>query len=126
MQWDDLLKNMVKQAGVVGMKKAEGALDKLQKEMDEPWKRAVMDMLGDAVEEYGWEGVERVQKAIDDLAKGKSPDLSFASLKARSDALALLQNMEADEKTKAKDFFAVVGEVLGVVLKAVIKGLLKG
>jgi len=126
MQWDDLLKNMVKQAGVVGMKKAEGALDKLQKEMDEPWKRAVMDMLGDAVEEYGWEGVERVQKAIDKLSKGKNPDLSFASLKARSDALALLQNMEADEKSKARDFFAVVGETLGVILKAVIRGLMKG
>jgi len=126
MEWDKLLKNMVRSAGVVGMKKAEEAMDKLQSQMDEPWKRAVVDMLGDAVEKYGWEGVERVQKAVDDLSNGKSPDLSFASLKARSDALALLQNMEADEKSRAKDFFSVVGSALGVILKAVIKGLLKG
>jgi len=126
MQWEKLLKNMVKSAGVVGMKKAEEAMDKLQSQMDEPWKRAVMDMLGDAVEKYGWEGVERVQEAVDQLADGKVPDLSFASLKARSDALALLQNMEADQKSKAKDFFSVVGQAMGVLLKAMIRGLLKG
>ena len=126
MKWEDLLKDMVKSAGVVGMKKAEKAMDKLQGEMDEPWKRAIMDMLGDAVEKYGWEGVGRVQKAIDQLAAGKAPDLSFASLKARSDALAFMQNAEADDKAKARDFFSVVGETLGVILKAVIKGLLKG
>jgi hypothetical protein len=126
MDWEKLLKGMVKQAGVVGMKKAEKAMDKLKGEMDEPWKRVMMDLLGDAVETYGWEGVERVQKAVDQLGKGKSPDLSFASLKAQSDALAILQNMEADQKSKTKDFFAVVGESLGVILKAVIAGLMAG
>lgn len=126
MDWEKLLKGMIKKAGVVGMKKAEKAMDRLKGEMDEPWKRVIMDLLGDAVETYGWEGVERVQKAVDQLANGKAPDLSFASLKARSDALAVLQNMEADKKSKTKDFFGVVGNSLGVILKAVIAGLLAG
>jgi len=126
MKWDELLKNMVKSAGVVGMKKAEQAMNRLQGEMDEPWKRAIMDMVGDAVEKYGWEGVERVQEVVDQVAAGKAPDLSFASLKARSDVLAFMQNAEADEKSKARDFFSVVGQALGVVLKVVIRGLIKG
>jgi len=124
MRWEDLLKNMVKTAGVAGFKKAEEAMDKLQKEADEPWKKAILDMVGDAVEEYGWEGISRVERAIDQIAKGKAPDLSFASLKARSDALAFMQNAEADEKSKARDFFAIIGESLGVLLKTVIKGLM--
>lgn len=125
MDWQDLLKNMAKNAGVLGMKNAEKALDHLQKQADTPWKRTMLEMLGDAVEEYGWEGIERVQHVIDSISAGKAPDMSFASLKARSDALAFMQNAEADEKTAARDFFLVIGETLGVLLKAVIKGLMK-
>lgn len=126
MKWEDLLKNMVKSAGVAGMKQAEEAMDRLKREVDEPWKRAIMDMLADAVEKYGWEGVDRVQEVVDRIAAGKVPDLSFASLEARSNALAFMQNAAADEKAKARDFLKVAGEVLSVILKVVIKGLLKG
>ena len=125
MDWSNLLKKIVEEVGVIGFKRAEDALKKLEKQADSPWKKAIMNMLADAVEEHGWEGVRMVQDAIEDMHNGKSPDMNFASLRAHSDALAVLQNMEADEKSKVKDFFSVVGESLGIIIKMIIKGLLK-
>jgi len=125
MNWEQLLKNLVQSAGIAGMKKAEEALEDIKNQVDAPWKAAIMDMLADAVEEFGWEGIELVQNAIDKLVDGKVPDLSFASLKSRSDALSFMQNAEADEKSQVQDFFSVIGKALGVILKAVIVGLIK-
>lgn len=125
MKWETLLNNMVKKAGVLGMKSVESALSNLQSQADSPWKHTILEMLGDAVDKYGWEGVVKMQEAIDDIIDGRNPDLSFASLTARSDALAFMQNAEADEKSKTKDFFLVVGEALGVLLKAVLQGLMR-
>jgi hypothetical protein len=69
-------------------------------------------------------GVDKVEAAIEDLLDGKNPDMEFASLKARSDFLAILQNMEADDRSKVKDFFSTMGESLAVILRAVIAGLM--
>jgi len=126
MKFERLITNMIQGAGIVGAKKAEKAIEKLLGDSDDPWKRAVLEMVGDAVEEYGWEGVGRVQEAVEQLASGLVPDLSFASLKARSDILAFMQNAEADKKKEARDFLMVVGSVIGVLLKIVIKAVLKG
>jgi hypothetical protein len=124
MRWDELLAGIMKQAGIVGVKKAEEALTKLAEESKEPWKKAVMGLLADAVEKYGMAGVDKVEAAIEDLLDGKNPDMEFASLKARSDFLAILQNMEADDRSKVKDFFSTMGESLAVILRAVIAGLM--
>lgn len=126
MKWEQLLVGIVKKAGVAGVKKAEKAMTKLAEESKEPWKKAIMELLGDAVEKYGMEGIKKVEEAVDALANGKKPDMEFASLKARSDFLAAMQNMEADEKSKARDFFSTIGETLGIILKAVIAGLMSG
>ena len=126
MKFERLITNMIQGAGIVGAKKAEEAIGKLLGEADEPWKRAILEMTGDAVEEYGWEGVTRVQEAVDQLVAGLVPDMSFASLRARSDVLAFLQNAEAEKKKEARDFLLVVGSVIGVLLKIVIKALLRG
>lgn len=126
MSWKKFLKNVIGKVGKYGLTEAEEALDNLEKKTDEPWKRAILEMVGDAVDKYGLEGIAKVQKAVDQIAAGKKPDISFASLRARSDFLATLQNMEADDKKKAKDFFKVIGSTLGVIIKAVIKAFLKG
>lgn len=126
MKWEQLLKGIVKDGGIAGVKKVEKALTKLSGESKEPWKKAIMGLLGDAVGKYGMDGIKKVEDAIDALSSGKQPNVDFASLKARSDFLAVMQNLEADEKKKAKDFFAVIGESLGVLLKAVIAGLMAG
>ena len=124
MKWDKLLAGIVKDAGVVGVKEVEKALDDVAEKANKPWKKAVMGLLGDAVEKYGLDGVDKVEKALKRLGEGKQPDIEFASLKARSDFLAAMQNMEADEKKKAKDFFSTMGKSLGIILKAVIAGLM--
>ncbi len=125
MEWKDIGDNIVKGGGLMALRSAEAAATRLSKESDnEPWKGAILSMLADAVEEHGWEGKDKVERALDDIEAGKEPDLSFVSLKTRSDVLASLQNAEADEQNAAKKFFAQVGKILGVILKGVIKGLL--
>ena len=120
MQWENVAKQMVKQLGVAGAKQADEALAELASAADAPWKRAVLDLVGEAVDAYGWEGMRIVEGIIDDLADGKAVDMSFASLKVRSDCLALLQNLEADRQDAVVDFLATVGAVLGKIVKAVI------
>lgn len=124
--WSNLLKDVIGHVGGVGMRDITDALDKLEKNSDEPWKRALLEMLGDAVAEYGWDGIKMAQDAVEKLAEGKIPEMDFVSLRARSDILAALQNEEADAKSKAKEFFCIIGESLGILLKAIIGGLLKG
>lgn len=53
------------------------------------------------------------------------PDLGFASLRDMSDYLALIQNMEANEKKRVVDFYRRVGSELGAVLRAIIAGFLR-
>jgi len=122
-KWEDMLQGLVKNAGAAGVKELEGALSDLEAAADNPMKRALLSLAADAVGEYGLVGLDKVSDLIAKIGDEKEPDLEFASLKARSDYLAALQNAEADEKSKAKDFFKVLGEKLAVVLKAIISGL---
>ena len=123
MEWTELLNGMVKSVGVVGLRKAEKEMARLVKEAEEPWKKAVIEMLAEAIGKYGMEGISKVQQVVDDIADGKNPDMRFANLKARSDFLAVLQNMEADEKSRVRDFFSTIAESLAIILKTVIAGL---
>ena len=122
-KWEEMLQGLVKTAGTAGLKELDDALEKIEKEADTPWKKALLQLAGDAVEKYGPMGLRKIDDLIYRMGKGKDPDLSFASLKARSDYLAALQNMEADEKSKARDFFSTIGQSLGIILKAIIGGL---
>ncbi len=125
MEWKDIGDNIARGGGLMALRSAEAAATKLSKESEgEPWKGAILGMLADAIEEHGWEGKDKVEKALDDIAVGLEPDLSFVSLKTRSDVLASLQNAEADQQNAAKQFFIQVGKTLGVIIKGVIKGLL--
>lgn len=123
MKFEELLAGIVRKGGMVGLKKVEKAMDALASESKEPWKRAVVGLLGDAVEKYGLEGIKKVEEVVNQIARGESPVIDFANLKARSDFLAVMENMEADQKSKAKDFFATIGQNLGVILKALIAAL---
>lgn len=123
MSWEEMLKGIVKSAGVSGLKVLEEAVDDLSKEAKNPWKKAILQLAGEAVETYGAEGIKRIEKMVDRLIKGKTDKLEFASLKARSDYLAAIENMEADDKNRAREFVMVVGQKLGIILKAIIAGL---
>lgn len=123
MKWNDLMNGIIKNAGVAGVKELEDALAELESIAKQPWQKALLRMTGAAVEKYGPVGLERIENLISDLSKGKEPDLGFASLRDRSDYLAALQNMEADDKSKAKDFVRVVGKQVGIILRAILEGL---
>lgn len=125
MKWKNILSNVIGKLGQAGIKRAEEAISKLEGSVDEPWKKTVLIMVGEAVDKYGIEGIQRVQDAIDNVNDGKKPDLSFASLRVRSDFLADLQNMEADKKSKARDFLRLIGETLGVIIGVIMKGIVK-
>lgn len=123
MKWEDVIKGIVNNAGTSGVKELERALERIKKEVDEPWKKTMLNMVGEAVSKYGMEGVGYVEKLVDKIGEGGEPDLGFASLKARSDYLAVIQNMEADRKSRAKDLVRVIGKQLGEILKAILAGL---
>lgn len=122
-KWEDLLQGIVHNAGVAGVRELEDALESVEKDAKEPWKKAILQLAGDAVEQYGPEGLKHVERLIDRIGDDDEPDMEFASLRARSDYLAALQNMEAEQKSAAKDFFKAMGQKLGIILKGILAGL---
>lgn len=117
------LKELLPKLGARGVDKAGDVLDGLAKDTDEPWKRASLALLADAVDKYGMDGVKRAQDVLETLIQEEKPDIEWMDLGTASDVLAHLQNAEADRKSAAKDFLLRVGNDLGVFLSAVIKGL---
>jgi len=89
------------------------------------WEKIALKMTADAVSKHGPSGVELAQKAIFGLFDGESVDLDFTDLKTASDALALLQNKEADDKSRAEDFFVEVGAAFAIIGAGVAQGLMK-
>lgn len=126
MDWSRLLENLVSNADDREYKKAQGYIEEIRGMIDEHWKKVIMDMLVEAVERHGLEGIKKVRETFEQMVNGENPDMSYLNLRSRSDALAIMQNAEADRKKKVNDFLVVIGEALGKILKFVIKGLLKG
>ena len=124
MNWDDILKGIIHNAGVVGVKELENAVSDLSKEAKEPWKAAILQIAVEAIEKYGLKGVEMAERLVDDIVKGRKPRMEFVSLKARSDYLVVLENIEADDKEAARDFLMFIGQKIGTILRAIIAGLL--
>jgi hypothetical protein len=122
--FEELLKGLVRTAGAAGLKELEDTLAELREEANlSSLNKAILQLAVDAIDEHGPEGLLRLQKLIDKMGDSDRPEMSFASLKARSDYLAALQNAEADDKSKAKDFFRGLGSKLAIVLKAILSGL---
>ena len=123
MDWNDLIRNLLKSEGAQYVEKLQGALDGLAEEAKEPWKKIVINLVADALEEYGPEGMSKVEQVLAELVAGSKPSIYFASLKTRSDFLASLQNAEAHRKTAARDFFYSLGHTIGLILRGILKGL---
>ena len=124
MNWDDILKGIIHNAGVVGVKELENAVSDLSKESKEPWKAALLKIVVEAIEKYGLKGVEMAERLVDDIVKGRKPRMEFVSLKARSDYLVVLENMEASERDRALDFINTIGVVIGKIVGAIISGVI--
>ena len=123
MNVEALLKLLVAVLGQKAVDELSEKLDELSAEAGEPWKRAVLALLADAVERHGPAGLVLVQQVIDDIAAGEAPDIDWANPRTASDVVAELQNAEAGRRSAARDFAARVGEVLGTLLVGLVRGL---
>jgi hypothetical protein len=123
-KWSDLVKSITKTIGVAGVEELEKIIARLGSSASKPWQRALLNMAGDLISKHGIDGINMLGNIVDDILMGDEPDLSFASLRDRSDYLAAIQNIEADDKKKVKDFFNQLGNDLGVIIKAIISGIL--
>lgn len=123
MSFDALLKVLVAVLGQRAVNELAAKLDELAAEAGEPWKRAVLALVADAVEQHGPAGLLLVQEVIDDLAAGKAPDIDWANPRTASDVVAQLQNAEAGRRSAARDFAVRVGDVVGRLLVGIVRGL---
>lgn len=99
-------------------------LDELTGAAQEPWKKAILGLIADAVAEHGPEGVQIAINSIHEMLEGKVVALDWTDLETASDILAHLQNMEADHKTATREYVARVSQVLGTILAGLVKGFL--
>ena len=123
--WTDILKKLMPGLADAGIKMLSDKLTSLGTDAEEPWKKAILQLVVKTVETSGPEGVKLAINAIEGLMDdGEVPDLSGLDIEGASDLLAKLQNAEADQKSATKAFLAKISEVLGTVLTGIIKGAL--
>ena len=67
--------------GQTGIDALKDEIDEITNDANEPWKKAVLGLVGDAVVTFGPQGVSLATKALEDLMNGEGePDLSWACL----------------------------------------------
>ncbi len=120
MTTQEVMEKTCRKLGEADRSGAQGALDYIRESRQSPWKSAILDIISDAIGRNGWEGIEMARKAAEDIVDDKNPDLSFLSLRHRSDILCLRQMCEADRKDRVNDFFVAVGHIVGKIMRAVI------
>ena len=119
----ELLQEMFPKLGGRSLATADSALRDLQADADEPWKKAVVGTFADALEKHGPDGLKKAEEAIGSLIGGKEVDLDFVNLRTASDLLAVMQNLEADEKSKARDFTRRFGQSIGRFVGSILRGV---
>lgn len=124
MDWKNILIDLVPVIGQGGVDLLSDHLKDVAGGLDEPWKKTILGLVTNALDEFGPEGLEIVRKELTKLAEGKEIQLDWADLEVASDMLALLQNAEADEKNAARDFFVKLSADLGAILTGLLKGIL--
>lgn len=118
----DLIIPILGQAGADALKVQ---LDDMTEGVDSSWKKAILSLIGDAIQKHGVEGIQIAVDAVRDILNDKHVDIDWADLATASDILAHMQNAEAGRKSAARAFLTQVGEVLGIILSALVKGLIK-
>lgn len=113
----------------LGAKRAVDEITKAMSKIDvkEDWQATVLGVLGETIDNYGVEGIEKAKDMIWGLVEGKPIDnTEFAklSLRLQADVMEHCHQQEAMNKSKFKDFMAVVGDMFGGVLVSVAKGMI--
>ncbi len=122
-KWNEILNGLAKNAGAVGVQKLNDAIDGVAAESQEPWKKAVISLMGDAIDEYGLDGINKVADLVKNAIDGKGVDLEFASLKTRSDFLAAMQVLEAEGKAKVMELIQRIGSYIATLVRSILAGL---
>jgi len=122
------LAGMLPALGDKGVEAVAAELDKQAENADESWKKSLLNLAADSLDQHGPEGVRMASKAIEDLFAHKQAGTKLSDLtddlETASNLLAALQNAEADRKTAARRFLKALGQTLGQITKGFIKGLL--
>lgn len=125
----EFLESLIPLVGRAMVLEAQDGLSELVSEAEDPTKKVVLTLMYEAVSELGEKGISVASSEIKKLLEGSPANLSWASPRTASDALAILQNAERDRKKKAKSAMQKTGKVLGTVtaimLKAAIAGAIK-
>lgn len=120
-----ILNELVPILGQVGVDALVDELNELTEGMDDAWKKMVMNLVVNAVENHGMEGIQLALGYINALMEGERiPEIDWADLRTASDVVAHLQNAEADRKSEVNDFMAKISAVLGKIVAGLLKGLL--
>lgn len=126
MDFTDTLKALFPTINKFAADEASKALEDLAEKAKKPLEKVALGLLASALEKHGPAGLEIAEQSILNMLDGKPATLDFTDLATASDALALLQNAEADKKTALRDFTAVASKQMGVVMGTLIKGAILG
>ena len=121
MNWQDALVSLVPVVGERVVGEVSDELQKLSDEADDPVKKLALTLIIEAAEEKGAEGIQLAEKAIKDLLAGEAPNIDWAKPRTASDAVAILQNAEADKQNAARETMERAGHVLAKVGAALLK-----
>lgn len=125
LDWKKMLSDLTSVVGQMGVDALVTELESLSKSANEPWQRAVLGLIGNAVEKNGPAGIDLAVQAIKDALEGdKDPEVDWSDLEGASDLLAIMQNKEADEKSALEDFMGQASHSLGIILGGLIRGLI--
>jgi len=111
---------------------AQKAVDEITKamskvEVKEDWQATILGVLGETIDNYGVAGIKKAEELVWGLIEGKPIDnTEFAklSLRLQADVMEHCHQVEAEKKSKFKDFMAIVGDMFGGVLVSVAKGMI--
>lgn len=110
--------------GTAGIDALQEKLSALLTDKSEPWKKIILNLVADAVQQHGIAGIQMALDAIQGMLKDQPVELDWADIATASDLLAELENAEAGRRRMIRSFLTQIGEILGIILSALIKGLL--
>lgn len=122
----DLVEVLLPIIGDKILEKVKEQVTKASEDSKDPIKRTILSLMAEATEEMGEKGLEIAEREIKNLLDGKRADISWASPRTASDAVAILQNAERDHKKKAKAAIQEAGELFGTIGALFFKAILVG
>ena len=126
MIWKTKVLEMAVDLGKDELKRLVDALDKIDIDADEDWKRVSLAVIGDLINTHGAEGLGIAKDLLLGLTTGdrKVPNLSGLSLITASGVVAKLQQAEAAERAASKKYIVLVTDILGDILKGLLQSVI--